>query len=165
MSIFGPRLGRDGWLTQSAVGLLAVAPIYASLGALHPAIAAGMVSGSLGTVGATLGRRYRFSDFWALSPADRQAVRAATRSGTSTGRPDLDALACRILADQVQGYRAMVVIILVLSLLLLAIPVVAAVRVNPWWVLADLPFAIMLGRSLSRWRDPRPRLRALTEQA
>jgi hypothetical protein len=166
MSWLRPYLGKEGLLTHVAVRLLALAPpcaAWAALSSRPVADFAAVIVGCVAGIGSMIGRRYQFRDYWALSTELRHSTQQAVRTGETTGDSRLDLIAVRLLAGRAHGFAALRVLMTVGVLVLLTPPVIAAIRLNPLWILADVPVGLVAyGQFTEVFRDPRPRLHALT---
>lgn len=72
MSGVGPIWGKDGLATRLAVSLVALLPLNAALAALIPhqgGSVSGGFGGLVGGLGAFIGVRYRFREYWTLPAA------------------------------------------------------------------------------------------------
>ena len=79
--------------------------------------------------------RIKMASYWALDRADRQRVLSTVRTGVASGNAATDRVALRrlrVMAAAAPGDR---IGLLVAGLLGVVCPVVAAVRVSPWWLL------------------------------
>ena len=118
------------WMPSVVPALLDHLPdIYAALGAV---------------VGTVMGSLYRDRVFLQVPGASRREVVAVHRSGELAGDPALDGIAIDRLKRAARGARLDCALLPVVLAFDVAIPVVAAVRDDPWWLAPLLPGAIAI---------------------
>ncbi|QTE30862.1 hypothetical protein [Pengzhenrongella sicca] len=128
--------------------------------AISPALfdgrsSSGPAIGSL--IGVLVGSSLRDRKFLKLSGSARRRVIAVQRSGQRSGDPLLDKIALERLQRAVLGFRSDRIVMPILLAILVAIPVIAAVRDGGWWLLCLLPGAVVAVVLPAPWArlDPR----------
>lgn len=114
-----------------------------------------------GLVGGLAGARSSDTGFWRLSVPDRRRVLTAARSGTPTWDVEVDLLVLDQLERAARHARSQRPSSLLLGGLLLALPVLAAVRTGTgWYLLCLLPMAVPVSVLMREAvaEDPRTRL-------
>lgn len=104
--------------------------------------------------------RIRERAYWNRSWLERQRIEVAMRTGQPTGVPELDAIALDRLQRMSRSPRADRVLRVVVVGMVVLVPVVAALRTTPWWLVAlagSVP-AVVLGLVRNR-RLENPRIR------
>jgi hypothetical protein len=101
-------------------------------------------SGLGGYLGAVISRRYREREYWRLDRRERQAVVRAQASGEPSGDQELDRIAVDRLARAAEKKQADRVFIPIFLAVFTAVPVIAAIRTSPWWLLCVAP-GLLLG--------------------
>ncbi|WP_395729385.1 hypothetical protein [Nakamurella sp.] len=98
--------------------------------------------------------------YWNRSWPERQRIAVAVSTGQPTGVGELDAVVLDRLLRASRYPGADRVVVLVLACVVVLVPVVAALRTTPWWLVAlvgTLPTVALLVRT-RRLEDPRVRL-------
>jgi hypothetical protein len=144
-----------------AVVAFVVGPTYVGLPFLLPSSGSGLGPG-IAVLGVLL-----FNDRAVLrkSRADRVLIYEVQASGKSSGRRDLDEVALERLAASVRilGKRSPWVLLTLLVVSCGTVPVIAAVVLSPWWLLACVPGCVVIWLHGSRPKlDPRARIASLT---
>ena len=124
--------------------------------------------GALGAVvGAVMGSLYRDRVFLRLPRESRRTVVDVQRSGELTGDAALDGIAIDRLERVARVARLDRALLPVVLAFYVAIPVVAAVRDDPWWLACLLPGAIAVLAIRPVWppQDPRIQLSRLLQPA
>jgi 4-amino-4-deoxy-L-arabinose transferase-like glycosyltransferase len=109
----------------------------------------GSVGGLSGFIGASVGSWFREHDYWSLSAADRVAVSRIIRSGTPSGSDELNSIAAGRFQRSQVSHRATLILAVILCLVLVGVPVVAAARDDVLWLLALLPVSVLVWANLA----------------
>ena len=132
-------LARLSWVVVLAgPWMLAVPPALFGIRG-HPLVSLPVL---IGGFGGFAGNAWRDRDFLRLSGASRRKVIAVRRSGQLTGDRTLDRIAVNRVQRAAGTVRLDRVLIPILVAIYVAVPVAAAVRDAPWWLLCLLPGAI-----------------------
>ena len=102
-------------------------------------------------IGCLAGNSWRERDFLRLPGASRRKVIAVRRSGQLTGDRRLDGIALNQVQRAARTARSDRVLIPILVAIYVAVPVVAAARDDPWWLLCLLPGAVAAAAIRVAW--------------
>lgn len=83
-------------------------------------------------------------EYWTLNSTDRVQVWRASRTGRPSGSARLDAIALDRLRKAERTARSDLIVVRVMLAVSVALPIVAAIRVSPWWLLALFPTVIWI---------------------
>jgi len=114
-----------------------------------------------GVLAGAVVNRIRERAYWNRSWLERQRIEVAMRTGQPTGVPELDAIALDRLQRMSRHPEADRVLTVVGSGMVVLVPVVAALRTTPWWLVAlagSVPAVALLLVRTRRLEDPRIRL-------
>jgi hypothetical protein len=115
--------------------------------------------------GGFLGNSLREQRFLRLPGASRRTVIAVQRSGQLSGDRALDTIALDRVRRAARTTRQDRILIPVSIAIYVAIPVVAAIRTDAWWLLCLLPGVVLAARvqATGRSEDPRVQLNRLQQ--
>jgi hypothetical protein len=102
-------------------------------------------------IGGFTGNSIRDRDFLRLPGASRRRVIAVRRSGQLTGDRTLDGIAINRVRRAARTTRSDRVLIPIAVAIYLAVPVVAAVRADAWWLWCLLPGAVAVAAIPVTW--------------
>jgi hypothetical protein len=163
-SRLGPYFGSSGLVTHIAVVIVAGVPWVACLNAL-------LADGSgqwpffvVLSVALVIVSRIRNREYWSLSPDRQRRLRDVSTIGIPTGDIELDRMARRRFLRAAEMYPSGQAFIGLVLIAALAVPVIAAIEVQPLWILADIPTAVIAVKLFPLLaRDPRRLLMRLDE--
>ena len=125
----------------------------------HPGGAIGALAG---VSGGLLAQRQRDQEYRSLDRTSQDQIREVQRTGRPSGDARLDRIAVARLSRRVRTTRADRVIGPIVVAACIGVPIAAAIRSTPWWLLDLIPALFATERAIYQFRnDPRPRLERL----
>lgn len=136
------RLAASSIVTRLILVVVLAGPWMLALPSAMFGVRTSSLGGLMVLIGSFAGNSLRDRDFLKLPVASRRKVIAVQRSGQLTGDRTLDRLAFNRVQRAARTARSDRVLIPILVAIYAAVPVVASVRDDPWWLLCLLPGAV-----------------------
>lgn len=145
------RLAASSILTRLILVVVLAGPWMLALPSAMFGVRTYALGGLVVLIGGFAGNSWRDRDFLKLPGASRRKVIAVRRSGQLTGDRTLDGIAFNRVQRAARTARLDRVLIPILVAIYMAVPVVAAVRDDPWLLLCLLPGAVAVAAIPVTW--------------